>query len=307
MNIYSHDAVFKSSMSVSTIAKDMLKAHLPSEISSVVDFRTLRYCDKSFVDRNLKQTESDMLFQVKIENDDAYIYCLFEHQSKPDKRMPLRLIRYSVNIIENYLSQGNEVYPLVIPIVIYNGKRSPYPYEQNYSEYFNQTELAKRHAFNYFNLVDLTVLPDDKIIEQKSSAFMQLAMKHYYSEQLLNKLLELVDTGVYNFSVTIHGEKYVRQMVEYVLNSPSINRDLDIVEILSQKSEGLGKMGLSWADSIRQQGVKQGVKQGMQEGIAQERVKVVQQLRAKGFSDNEICDLLGLSQSTFEQCLQAVH
>lgn len=59
---------------------------------------------------------------------DGYIHVLVDHQSMPDKHMAFRLIRYAVAAMQRHLEAGHKKRLLVIPVLFYTGKRSPYPY-----------------------------------------------------------------------------------------------------------------------------------------------------------------------------------
>jgi hypothetical protein len=69
--------------------------------------------------------------------------------------------------------------PLVIPILFYTEKRSPYPYSTNWLQEFDETELAGKLYGNACPLVDVTVIPD------RSMAALTLLQKHIRQRRLL--------------------------------------------------------------------------------------------------------------------------
>ena len=83
--------------------------------------------------------------------------------------------------------------PLIIPIVFYNGKRSPYPYSSNIADMFADKDLYEKFGrIGTFKLIDLTVIDDDEIKQHKKIAAMEFAMKHISDRDLLLKLDEIV-------------------------------------------------------------------------------------------------------------------
>ncbi len=76
-----HDHFFKRAMGDLRVAADFLQQHLPAEICKQIDFSTLKLSKNSFVDDALKNHEIDVLYQASINQEDAYIYLLLEHQS----------------------------------------------------------------------------------------------------------------------------------------------------------------------------------------------------------------------------------
>jgi len=101
---------------------------------------------------------------------DGYIHVLVEHQSTPDKHMAFRLIRYAVAAMQRHLEAGHKKLPLVIPVLFYTGKRSPYPYSTRWLDEFDDPSLAGKLYSSAFPLVDVTVIPDDEIAGHRSMA-----------------------------------------------------------------------------------------------------------------------------------------
>ena len=121
-----HALLFIKTFSVIEHAAAELRAVLPAELVARTDFSTLRLCPGSYVDEALSGSQSDLLFSVRVSGKPALFYVLFEHQSSPDKLMPLRLIGYIVRILVRYVEEksSRDVLPLpvVIPVVLHHGE-----------------------------------------------------------------------------------------------------------------------------------------------------------------------------------------
>ncbi len=48
--------------------------------------------------------------------------------------MAFRLLRYAIAAMQNHLQAGNETLPLVIPVLFYQGARTPYPWSMNWRD-----------------------------------------------------------------------------------------------------------------------------------------------------------------------------
>jgi len=68
-----------------------MEIHLPDELRAFCDLSTLKLEPGSFVEDDLRQYFSDVLYSLKTTSDDGYIHVLIEHQSSPDKHMAFRL------------------------------------------------------------------------------------------------------------------------------------------------------------------------------------------------------------------------
>ncbi len=85
--------------------------HLPANILPLCDLSTLRLEPASFVERRLRQLHSDVLYSVQMTEGEGYIYCLIEHQSKPDRLMGFRLMHYAMSAIAHHLKNRRRIRP----------------------------------------------------------------------------------------------------------------------------------------------------------------------------------------------------
>ncbi len=65
---------------------------------ALIDSTTLKLEKDSFIESDLSETISDVLFSVKFNDQDGYIFLLLEHQSTVDKMMAFRLFKYRVKL-----------------------------------------------------------------------------------------------------------------------------------------------------------------------------------------------------------------
>ncbi|WP_425361638.1 Rpn family recombination-promoting nuclease/putative transposase [Candidatus Tisiphia endosymbiont of Ceraclea dissimilis] len=79
-------------------AKEFLATHLPKDVLALIDSTTLKLEKDSFIESDLSETISDVLFSVKFNDQDGYIFLLLEHQSTVDKMMAFRLFKYRVKL-----------------------------------------------------------------------------------------------------------------------------------------------------------------------------------------------------------------
>lgn len=99
MNIQNpHDKFFKETIGNVETAKDFLTNYLPMNLLQVVDVNTLVPQKDSFINKELEENFSDLLFKVNINNKEGYFYFLFEHTSYLDREIIFQILKYMIEI-----------------------------------------------------------------------------------------------------------------------------------------------------------------------------------------------------------------
>jgi hypothetical protein len=90
-----------------------------------LDLATLVVRPGSFVDEELQQVHSDLLYAVRTTaGGEGLVYVVFEHQSSFDATMPFRLLRYMVRVWERWLRDHPKAkaLPIVLPVLLHHGE-----------------------------------------------------------------------------------------------------------------------------------------------------------------------------------------
>ncbi len=152
-----HDAAFKSAFQKKELAHNFFKNYLPENIIKHINLNNLELVNKSYVDEKLKERHSDIVYKTKIRGKAAFLYILFEHQSRPDFQMVFRLLCYMVNIWKEYLDQNPEAkkLPVIIPTVLYHG-RTKWTSPLKFSELIENVEEFSLYLPDFtYTLTDL--------------------------------------------------------------------------------------------------------------------------------------------------------
>ncbi|MFA0079690.1 Rpn family recombination-promoting nuclease/putative transposase, partial [Vibrio artabrorum] len=214
-----HDALFKQFMTHPETAQDLLDIHLPAELRDICDLTTLKLESGSFIEESLRPYYSDVLYSLSTSQGNGYVYALIEHQSRPDKHMAFRLMRYAIAAMQQHLEAGHEHLPLVIPLQFYHGKVSPYPYEMNWLKGFANPDQAKALYTQDFPLVDVTVISDDEIMQHRRIALLELVQKHARHRDIMDFLEPLVTLLLTDYTT----DKQVQSLMSYLLQVGETN------------------------------------------------------------------------------------
>ncbi|EHH1077045.1 Rpn family recombination-promoting nuclease/putative transposase [Vibrio parahaemolyticus] len=300
-----HDGLFKSFLTVPETAKDFLDVHLPEHIKQICNLDTLQLQSGSFLEEELVPYYSDVLYSMETESGVGYVYALIEHQSSPDKHMGFRLMRYTIAAMKQHLEAGNDTLPLVVPLLFYHGKTSPYPYSTNWLDEFENPEIAKALYGNSFPLVDVTVMPDDEIIQHKRVALLELVQKHVRQRDLL----DFVDTIVTLLLERLITTSQLDSLVEYLLRVGETSDLEDLMRTLAKQVPEHEERFMTVAEQLEARGRKQGLEQGRQEGEAfgrqegrqegqqEARLTIAKKMLAAGLDTTLISETTGLSEA----------
>jgi len=317
--VYPHDKAFKRAMQDIRVARDFCEHYLPEMIKNLIDLNTLKLNHATFIDSALKETESDVLYQAEIidSKETAYIYVLAEHQSKPDKWIPFRLVKYMCEIFSQHLRQYSKSknLPLIFPIVFYNGTES-YNKSMCFFDLFGgQKEIATNIFINAFRLVDLNHVPDAVIRQHRWSGLMEMIMK----QEKMRDTIKLWQDTIESFGSLLQdtaGRDYFVSMLTYFLHTRNTHDHAHffatIREQLSRTHQPTEETIMTIAEWLKQEGRKQGMEQGIEQGIEQgvekgrqeERLSLAMRLFEEFQDITLVARLTGLSMKTLRSLLK---
>ncbi|EBI3719500.1 Rpn family recombination-promoting nuclease/putative transposase [Salmonella enterica] len=286
-----HDAFFKQFLMHPDTARDFLDIHLPTEIRGICDLDTLRLESSHSVEESLKEQYSDVLYSVKMQGTSGYIHVLIEHQSTADKKMAFRMMRYAIAAMHRLLKDENGPLPLVVPLLFYQEKTSPYPLSMSWLDMFALPELARRIYSEPFPLVDITVIPDDDIMQHRRIALLErlvtLISAEYTTESQLNSLLSyMVQRGH-----TDQPQVFYRELANRLPQEESM---MTLAEWFEE--QGMQK-------GVRE-GMLEGKREGLQEGKTEERRNIARRMLESGMTREAVAQITTLTDDEIEQIIR---
>jgi predicted transposase/invertase (TIGR01784 family) len=119
-----HDRFIRKMLSVLEDAKALFKATFAKEVFSLLDINRIDYAKDSFLDKNLKEYFSDILFRVPLKTGgNIGSYIIFEHKSFKDKSIYSHLLIYLGQLYQNHFENYGK-YEVIIPYVFYHEKKT---------------------------------------------------------------------------------------------------------------------------------------------------------------------------------------
>lgn len=274
-----HDKFFKETFGNLAVAKDFLRNYLPQNIMDIVDINSLEPLKDSFINEELQEVFSDMLFQVDINNKEGYIYFLFEHKSYPSKNIAFQLLNYIVQIWERKMQKElDHKIPVVIPLVIYHGKET-WKIKTSLGEmirgYEDLPDSVRSYIPNYqYLLYDISRYSDDEI---KGDAQLRILLSIF--RDIFTKNSEGIQEAIFRAAASLQelddketGMGYFETFIRYVFNAgPQLTKnDINkIIRKLETTYPGGSDTIMTLAEILREEGKNEGRLQGLKEGLEQ--------------------------------------
>ncbi len=296
-----HDALFRHTFGQIQEAKSFFQGYLPAEITSALNWDGLKLLNSTFVDEELRKSESDMLFEipwtdeVRGESDDPaaralYPYLLMEHQSTSYRKMPRRFLKYMMRGWDQFESEHPtaEGLPPIIPFVVAHTpggwKLSPHFHDQILWPKSQKIRDSLKPFLPQFEhgLLDLAETPFAALL---GAPAMRLTLG-------LLKVRCQSDGGWMDWTIPViaqvnrteRGRELLPTMLRYLFNIPELNAKefkakVEASPLFDKNPETI----MTIADYFRNEGLEEGLKKGREEGWQggrqESRVEMAQMLQ----------------------------
>ena len=264
-----HDKFFKETFSIRENVIDFLHGTFPEEIIKRLDLSTLTVDNNSYIDNELKEYFSDVVYNCSFKNTELKIAVLFEHKSYVAPYPHIQLLRYLLKIWETNIKQG-EPFKAVIPVVLYHGQEKWK--HRRFPEYFaGIDEILYRFipAFEYL-LTDLSSYSNEEIKERvfgrASIQIAMLLMRNIFNERELDKKLkDFIEIGRQYYEED-EGLRFLESVIRYLYNAPEIEVER-VINTIQEISEEGGKLSMTIAAKLIEKGKLEGKSEGLREAI----------------------------------------
>jgi predicted transposase/invertase (TIGR01784 family) len=235
-----HDALFKGLLGKPEHARGVLRSVVPAVVAEAIDWQTLTSVPGNFVDLELGQQYTDLLFSARWhDGSELLAYLLFEHFSSPPKTkdgpMAYRLLRYQVRIWEEWFSRNPEAktLPVIIPVVMYHGQ-APWSEPRLFGDVLavppEVRPAVERYLVQFAYLLnDLSEISDDELRARAMTAvakLVALCFKHARTSPDFMALLERWMPVVREVWQAPNGLTALAQVLWYILRvSEHVERD----------------------------------------------------------------------------------
>jgi predicted transposase/invertase (TIGR01784 family) len=273
-----HDKFFKDLFSCQDAARDFLQHYLPAEISSLLDLSQLEIRKDSFIDPDLQEHFSDILYKVNLHSgQQSYIYILFEHKSYPDPDIAFQLLKYMVRIWEQSRRQDEALLP-VLPLVIYHGLQQ-WQVATEFSALFDLPEPLRQYVPEYsYWLYDLSQYTDEEIKSRvQGTVILQMSLlllKYNQRPDFVERLHDILSL-IRQLSEQETALEYLETVLHYIAGSSdkvsAAELSQIVQDVLQEGADVMPTIAEQWLAQGREEGLEQGREQGLEQGLQRGR------------------------------------
>jgi predicted transposase/invertase (TIGR01784 family) len=266
-----HDRIFREIQANRENCIDFLRATLPARVSEKLDYDSLEPCSESYVDSELRQHFSDVVYACTYAGAQPIrIAILLEHKSSPSDYPHAQLLIYYGNIWrKEILQHGRPI--VVIPHIFYHGREAWH--KRSVYECFPGLDDALKPyvpSFDYV-LTDLRDYSDEQIVHElfrrDALKVTMLFMKHIFDPDAIEqRLSEFLEAGRHYYACGDEAEEFLRSLFTYLFSTksrPEVDQVTAAMERIYAKG---GEIAMTVADRLREEGVKWAMERGVDKG-----------------------------------------
>ncbi len=278
-----HDKFFKQTMTDKKTAISLLKNYLPTKILNLIDFKNIELEKDSMIEEELKDVFSDIIYKVRLNGKEAYLYFLFEHKSYPSKKIALQLLKYMRNIWDLKMKQGKKKLPLIIPLVIYHGKQ--------------KWNIGLKLSNILDDIPDeiKEFIPDFKYLSYDFSPYSNQEIKGEIELQLILQILRYIFVDDILFEKEIKNliklleelnnketaTEYFELLMRYIMNAREGIDAKELSKIVGEVSSERGEAVMTIAEKLKMEGKKEIIINMVKEGMDTKQIVKVTKMDKK--------------------------
>lgn len=261
--------------------------YLPQSIISIVDLNALEPQKDSFINEELQEVFSDMLFRVNININkrEGYIYFLFEHKSYTSRNISFQLLKYMLEIWDAKVKKENcSELLIIIPLVIYHGS-DEWNIKTTLGEmikgYKELPEDVKKYVPDYeYLLYDLSSYTDEEIKGEVQLRILLTIFRDVFTKD--NKaIIETVLRAAEHLGKLENqqtGIEYFETFMKYILNASRKLTKEDVEDIIKKVEasypEG-SEVVMTLAEQFREEGELTGELRGETKALSKTAIRLL--------------------------------
>ncbi|EMN90201.1 Rpn family recombination-promoting nuclease/putative transposase [Leptospira weilii] len=292
-----HDRLIRETFQDKKEAAIFFKNTLPSEVVKLLDLENLELSESSFISEELKQEQTDLLFQIPLKSGNKLnVYLLFEHKSYLENAIYIQLLGYLTEIYRNQ-QRNEESLSVVIPFVFYHGEKE-WKLGDRFLDQFvltsQEAEILKDFIPDF--KIDLFDLKGIELKKKLESITFQVTLG--VVQKIREGDLELIShlPGLFSLLLGIEEESKRVAILRKLLLYIYWVRDLKPSELKGvlqrSKLEQYEELTVTTAEKLISEGIQQGIEKGVQQG----KIETARNMLSEDIQLDVVLRITGLSE-----------
>jgi predicted transposase/invertase (TIGR01784 family) len=283
-----------------------LKKYIGADWTASIDEKDLVLISNTMIDEEHQNEESDVIYKLRFKDREIIFYVLLEMQSRVDKTMPFRLLKYMVELMkrefentpENERTLADYRLTPVIPVIVYNGVDN-WTVSRNFKEYLQGYEQFGEYIidFKYF-LFDLNREGDETLVSTNELLDIVFMMDKTLNRERIKESLDIAFKGYRTMGKS--DQQDMKRWINDIYLSHVGDKSVRAGLLKNFEKGDVSNMiyGIEmWVEEERQKGEAKGKAEGIAEGKAEaekkayaEKIKMVKNLIRLGLSNAQISE-----------------
>jgi predicted transposase/invertase (TIGR01784 family) len=248
-----HDKFFKETFSRLEVAQSFIEELFPQELKEKLNIKDLKRIPDSFIDQELEEYFSDIIYQTNLAQQGTLVTLLFEHKSYSVPFPHIQLLQYIINIWKQEIKAKKKL-SVIIPIVIHHGEQKwEYKSMKKYFVDLPPTLHKFIPDFDYL-LFSLSDMEDDRLASIKNVILSMSAMLLKHSHDKNDGFLKLTPFWLEKLRELDAQQQldFIRSVFVYIQNAIDLTNK-EIPPIFTQVSNNVNDIAMTIADHIREE------------------------------------------------------
>jgi hypothetical protein len=276
-----HDHSYKLLFSHPEMVRDLLLGFVHEAWVAKLDFSTLERVNTSYICKDLRRREDDIIWRVRLADDWMYIYLLVEFQSQPDHWMAIRMQVY-VGLLYQELIKGGHFtdsgkLPPIFPLVLYNGER-PWKAAETTAELIEPLPgglVDYRPDLRYL-LIDENRYAGQALPVTKNLTALLFQLENSQAPEELQAMVKTLNHWLYAPEQASLRRAFTVWLKKVLLPARLPGVDLPEVADLNEVNTMLAERVKEWTRQWKEQGVQEGIEQGIEKGRVEVLTKMLE-------------------------------
>nr|AMK07534.1 transposase ERIG_04326 [Klebsiella sp. T17-2] len=146
-------------------------------------------------------------------------------------------------------------------------------------------------------LVDITVIPDDEIMQHRSMAALTLVQKHIRQREMA----ELLDKLTSLLMLEQMSRQQITVLIKYMTQAGEEQDVRPLLYELAQRVPQHGEVLMTLAEKWLEEGMQKGMKEGIKNGKRAAFMEVAKAMLNRGIDDTAVMEMTGLTPDDLQQ------